>query len=63
MITPGLFLAALTVDKPVAIGIAVAAMAVLYLAFKITRFAVKILLVIAAVTAIGLAARWYFAAH
>ena len=63
MITSGLFLAALTVDKPAAIGIAVAALAVLYLAFKITRLAVKTLLVIAAVATIGLAARWYFAAH
>jgi len=61
--TPTLFLAALPVTKPAAIGIGVAALVVLYLAFKVTKFAIKMLLLLAALMAIGLAAWWYYAAH
>ena len=63
MITPPLFLAASAVDKPVAMGIAFAALVVLYLAFKVTKFVVKIVLVLVALGAIGWAARWYFVTH
>lgn len=49
--------------KPAAIGIGVAALVVLYLAFKAVKFIVKMLLVLAALAAIGLAVWWYFAAH
>ena len=62
MIASAPFLAAVA-DKSVAIGVAVAALVVLYVAFKVTRLAVKMLLLLAAVAAIGLAMRWYFAAH
>lgn len=60
--TPTL-LAALTVTKPVAIGIGLAALVVLYLAFKVGKFVIKMLLVLAALAAIGLAAWWYYTAH
>ncbi len=63
MLAPTLFLAASTVSKPVAIGIAVAALVVLYLAFKVTKFVIKILLLLAALGAIGMAVRWYYVAH
>jgi hypothetical protein len=48
-----LFLAALSAEKPVTIGIGVAVLVVLYLAFKVTKFAIKMLLLLAAVAAIG----------
>jgi hypothetical protein len=57
-----IFLAALTVTKPVAVGIGIVALVVLYLAFKISKFVIKILL-LAALAALGLAAWWYYAAH
>jgi len=56
-------LAALTMTKPVAIGIGVAALVVLFVAFKIGKFVVKVLLVLAALVAIALATWWYYAAH
>ena len=55
--------AASTVDKPVTIGITMAALVILYLAFKVTKFVIKMLLVLVALGAIGLAAKWYFAAQ
>ena len=45
------------------IGIGVAALVVLYLAFKVGKFLIKLLLVLAALAAIGLAAWWYYIAH
>jgi hypothetical protein len=56
-------LAAITVNKPVAVGIGIAALVVLYLAFKAAKFVIKMLLVLAALLAIGLAAWWYYTAH
>lgn len=56
-------LAALTVTKPTAIGIGLVALVVLFLAFKVGKFVMKLLLLLAALAAIGLAAWWYFAAH
>lgn len=53
-----IFLAASTVIKPVAVGIGIAVLAALYLAFKIGKFLFKVLLVLAA---LGVAAWWYFA--
>jgi hypothetical protein len=56
-------LAAFTMTKPVAISLGVAAMVGLYLAFKVAKFILKMLLVLAALLAMGLAAWWFFAAH
>lgn len=56
-------LATFTVTKPVAIGLGVAALVVLYLGFKAVKFMMKLLLLLTALVAIGLAAWWYFAAH
>jgi len=58
-----IFLAAITVTKPGAIGIGIVALAVLYLAFKVTKLVIKMLLLLAALAALGLAAWWYYAAH
>ena len=60
MATLTLFLAALTVAKPVAVGISIAVLVGLYLAFKVGKFLFKLLLVLAA---FGLVAWWYFATH
>ena len=57
-----IFLAALTVTKPVAVGIGIVALVVLYLVFKISKFVIKMLL-LAALAALGLAAWWYYAAR
>jgi hypothetical protein len=57
------FFATFTVTKPVAVGIGIAALVVLYLAFKVTKFVIKMLLMFAALLAIGLAAWWYYSAH
>ena len=56
-------LATLTVTKPVAVGIGVTGLVVLYLGFKVAKFIFKMLLVLAALAALGLAAWFYFAAH
>ena len=56
-------LATLTVTEPVAVGIGVAALVVLYLGFKAAKFILKMLLVLAALLALGLAAWCYFAAQ
>lgn len=58
-----IILAALPVTKPVAVGIGLAALVVLFLAFKAAKFIMKMLLVLAALLALGLAAWWYYAAH
>lgn len=63
MTTPSILLAAFTMTKPVAIGIGVGALVLLYLAFKVAKFVIKLLLAIAALVALGLAAWWYYAAH
>ena len=55
-----IFLAASAVTKPAAVGIGIAVLAGLYLAFKVGKFLFKVLLVLAA---LGLAAWWYFAMH
>ena len=57
-----IFLAALTVTKPAAVCIGIVALVVLYLAFKVAKFVIKMLL-LAALAALGLAAWWYYAAH
>jgi len=63
MATNPILLAALEVNKPAAVGIGIAALIVLYLAFKVTKAILKMLLVLAALTALGLAAWAYYAAH
>jgi xanthosine utilization system XapX-like protein len=55
-----LFLAVLTVTKPAAAGIGIVALVGLYLAFKVAKFVIRMLL-LAALAA--LAAWWYYAAH
>lgn len=49
--------------KPVAVGIGIATLVLLYLGFKAAKFLMKMLLVLAALVAIGLAVWWYYAAH
>ena len=56
-------LAALTITKPMAIGIGLSALVVLYLGFKATKFVLKLMLMLAALTALGLAAWWYYNSH
>jgi hypothetical protein len=63
MATNPILLAALTVTKPGAVGVGIAALVVLYLAFKVTKFVVKMLLVLAALVAIGLAVWSFYSAH
>ena len=58
-----IFLAAFTVTKPVAAGIGIAALIVLFRAFKVPKFVIKNLLVLSALMAIGLAVWWYYTAH
>ena len=58
-----IILAALTLTKPMAIGLGLAALVVLYLGFKASKFILKMLLLLAALTALGLAAWWYYNAH
>jgi hypothetical protein len=56
-------LASLPVTKPVAIGLGLAALCVLYLAFKAAKFLIKALLVLAALIALSLAVWWFYNAH
>ena len=58
-----IILAALTITKPMAIGFGLAALVVLYLGFKASKFALKMFLILAALTVLGLAAWWYYNAH
>ena len=57
------YLTNVAVTKPVAIGIGIAALIVLYLAFKVTWFILKVMLALAGLAAIGLAACWFYNAH
>ena len=63
MATIPVLLATITVTKPAAVGLGLAALVVLYLAFKAAKFVIKMLLVLAALAALGLAAWWFYAAH
>lgn len=56
-------LAALAVTKPMAIGFGLAALLALYLGFKAGKFVLKMFLMLAALTGMGLAAWWYYNAH
>lgn len=57
-------LAALTVTKPVAIaGIVIVALVALYVAFKVGKFILKMLLWLFVLTAIVLAAWWFYTTH
>jgi hypothetical protein len=58
-----LLLAQAHVTKPVLIGIGVAALVTLFLTYKITKFVTKILLLLAAFTALAAAAWIYLATH
>ena len=63
MVFNPIFLETLPVTKPTAIGIGIVALVMLYLAFKAGKFVIKMLLVLAALIAIGLAAWAYYNAH
>jgi hypothetical protein len=56
-------LAALPVTKPVAIAIGVGALGVMFLAFKVGKFLMKMVLLLVALAALGMAVWWYYAAH
>jgi len=58
-----LVLAAATLTKPAAVGLGLAALVVLYLGFQAAKFIIKMLLVLAALLALGLAVWLYYAAH
>ena len=53
----------LAVTKPAAIGIGVAALVVRYVAFKATKFALKLVMMLIALVALGLGAWFYWTAH
>ena len=55
--------ASVMLTKPIIAGIGVVALALVYLAFKVGKFMLKLLLLLAALAALGLAAWWHFAAH
>ncbi|MEY4385380.1 MAG: hypothetical protein RLY20_663 [Verrucomicrobiota bacterium] len=55
--------ASVTLTKPVIAGIGFAALVVIFLVFKFSKFMVKLLLLLVALAALGLAAWWYFGAH
>lgn len=59
----GLMLATVTVTKPVALGIGAAALLVIFVAFKVTKFVMKMILMLAALAALGLAVWWWVGAH
>ena len=63
MATNPILLAAFAVTKPAAVGIGISALVVLFLAFKVSKFVIKMLLMFAALIAIGLAAWLYYTAH
>jgi hypothetical protein len=56
-------LAEIAMTKPVVAGIAIAAFLGIYLAFKVAKFVMKLLLVVAVLALIGLAVWFYFSAH
>ena len=56
-------LATFTQTDAVIIGIGVAMLIGLYLAFRVVEFVLHKLLILAALLALGLAAWWYYATH
>ena len=56
-------LAELAASKPAGIVIVIIAAAAIYLAFKVGKFVLKTLLILAIVVAIFVAAWWYFTPH
>jgi hypothetical protein len=63
MATAPVIMATFAITKPVALGIGVAALGVLYLGFKAAKFVAKMLLALAALLVMSLAAWWYYVAH
>ncbi len=57
----GVSLATYPVTEPLAIGIGVVALILLYLGFKAAKFVMKMLLILVALVIIGLAVCWYYA--
>jgi hypothetical protein len=57
------FLAQAQVSKPMFIGIGVAALVILFLAFKVTKFVMKMMLMLVAFAALAGAAWFYFSTH
>ena len=58
-----IFLAELTLTKPWIAGIGVAALVLLYLAFKTAKFVMKLVLWIVVIAAIAFAAWWFYTGH
>jgi hypothetical protein len=58
-----LLLAQAQVSKPMLIGIGIAALVILFLAFKVTKFVIKMVLLLAAFAALAAAAWYYFGAR
>ena len=54
---------ALVTTKPIIVGIGVAALILIWLAFKVGKFVMKMLLLLAALAALGFAAWWHFSSH
>lgn len=58
-----LLLAQAQVSRPPLIGVGLAALVILFLAFKVTKFVMKMVLLLAALAALAAAAWFYFGAH
>ncbi len=58
-----LMLAALAVTEPVALGIGVAALLAIFVAFKVVKLVMKMILMLAALAALGLTVWWLLGAH
>ena len=58
-----LMLAALAVTEPVALGIGVGALLIIFVAFKVAKFVMKVILMLAALAALGLAVWWLVGAR
>jgi hypothetical protein len=56
-------LAQAQLSKPLLAGLAVGALVVLFLAFKVTKFVMKMVLLMAAVATLAAAAWFYFVTH
>ena len=56
-------LAQAQVSKPMLLGIGLAALVILFLAFKVTKFVMKMVMLLAAFAALAAAAWYYFAIH
>ncbi len=58
-----ILLAQAQVSKPMLLGIGLAALVILFLAFMVTKFAMKMVMLLAAFAALAAAAWYYFGTH